>query len=288
MAHRSSMLCLACSGSLPPRGPPDIFMTRCCSQPICHKCLNENPRLARYDPCLACLRGVGVVRGGSKSNLDGSLKDSDVFVLGDDDDADDAEIEVQKTPSVEASQPRNSTEEKAPRAGAASAAQAMTGVEGKAKDGSGPAKYYIKRGDTLQGIAFKFRLDGRLLCRMNNLPPSTLSTTPHLLHTRQFIVLPSTSIVNAESTREEEAPERKLQGMRERAARKLQTVTKEVDWDVARAYVALAEDAAEDMEYGMKRKEAGMAWIGGDSLAGIATDMYLDDEEWMNAVTGRQ
>src|SRR5258708_3037122 len=109
-------LCLACSSSLPPRlwkrttqpgvqsvqttpsssnsDSEPLFLTSCCGRPICPSCLTSNPRLARYNPCLACLGGVGAV--GTKklqlqgqhpvaSNVDGAVRDEDVFVVGDED-----------------------------------------------------------------------------------------------------------------------------------------------------------------------------------------------------------
>ncbi|KAJ7773159.1 hypothetical protein B0H16DRAFT_1233858, partial [Mycena metata] len=96
-------LCLACSSSLPPKPTEPIFTTRCCTRPICPSCISANPRLARYDPCLACLGGVGVVGAATASssgswnatlvqqssrNVDGAVRDEDTFVLvnGDEDD----------------------------------------------------------------------------------------------------------------------------------------------------------------------------------------------------------
>ena len=59
-----------------------LLLTRCCGRPICDcpSCLTSNPRLARYNPCLACLGGVGAV-GTRKlqgqhpvaSNVDGAV-----------------------------------------------------------------------------------------------------------------------------------------------------------------------------------------------------------------------
>ncbi|KAH9987333.1 hypothetical protein BJV74DRAFT_755503, partial [Russula compacta] len=93
-------LCLACSSSLPPRlwnnstrrPSSELFLTRCCGRPICPSCLASNPRLARYDPCLACLSGIGAlgsekVRGQHQvaPNVDGAVRDEDVFVVGEED-----------------------------------------------------------------------------------------------------------------------------------------------------------------------------------------------------------
>ncbi len=91
---------------------------------------------------------------------------------------------------------------------------------------------------------------GRTLCRLNNLPISTLSTTPHLLHTRTFLVLPydtkvsNQSHIASVSVPDKEDPaaarDRVKQRTLERAAKRFQIVTKEEDWRIANAYVALA------------------------------------------------
>ncbi|KAJ7940760.1 hypothetical protein B0H13DRAFT_1585505 [Mycena leptocephala] len=92
----NTVLCLACSSSLPPKSTEHVFTTLCCSRPICPLCIAANPRLARYNPCLACLGGVGVVGAGASTsalkqsaptsrNVDGAVRDEDTFVLGDDD-----------------------------------------------------------------------------------------------------------------------------------------------------------------------------------------------------------
>ena len=149
MSMNNQTLCLTCSASLPPlreqeRGDRDCFITRCCNRAICPKCLIANPRLSRYNPCLACLAGVSAVASSSKGkgkstfsgtsasnseyrgglqvaswstahagssldgnlrtrgqpkgvgcddalaiidvNVDGSLRDGDLFIVGDDDD----------------------------------------------------------------------------------------------------------------------------------------------------------------------------------------------------------
>lgn len=73
---------------------------------------------------------------------------------------------------------------------------------------------------------------------------------------------------------------------RERATKRLQTVTKEVDWRVAKTYVALAEIPSEDDGYGKemedkKRKPTDdLSQSGGSSLEATAVDRYLDDDEW--------
>jgi hypothetical protein len=116
-------LCLACSSSLPPRlwkqfqdgtkngstsassssgneatlrASSELFLTQCCGRPICPSCLTSNPRLARYNPCLLCLGGMGVVdprkvdrslreQQQASLNVDGAVRDEDVFVVGEED-----------------------------------------------------------------------------------------------------------------------------------------------------------------------------------------------------------
>jgi len=55
-------------------------------------------------------------------------------------------------------------------------------------------------------------------------------------------------------------------------------LTKEVDWCVAKAYVALADDPDEEAAYGVKHKETGS--IGSSTLEARAADQYLEDQEW--------
>lgn len=136
-------------------------------------------------------------------------------------------------------------------------------------------------------------LQGRDLCRLNNLPPSTLTTTPHLLHTRAFLTLPPSARthVNYVNSNPEVDQERDTRIAKERAEKRLQILTKEVDWRVAKAYVALADaDSASGSTYlGLKNKESAEVrkpQVGsnegsnGTELEANALDWYLDDEEW--------
>jgi hypothetical protein len=66
--------------------------------------------------------------------------------------------------------------------------------------------------------------------------------------------------------------------MRERAGKRLQTLTKEVDWRVARAYVALADDPDEAAVFARKQKELGAPAAA--PLDAVAVDHYLEDLEW--------
>ncbi|KAJ7104252.1 hypothetical protein B0H15DRAFT_960193 [Mycena belliarum] len=290
-----TLLCLACSSSLPPKSPQPLFTTRCCSRPICPACITANPRLARYDPCLACLGGVGVV-GSRKANValqvlaattrnvDGAVRDEDTYVVGDDEeeleDGDETELTSQESVHATRAEPAHVV----PGGSVHMAAAEPLSPPAETTPGL-PPKYYIKRGDTLHGISLRFGLDSRELCRLNNLPPSTISTTPHLLHTRGFLTLPAAaqSKLASADTRPSSAEEqaREVRRTRERAEKRLQTLTKEVDWRVAKAYIALAEDPDEADAFALKQKELGAPLGAGVArLEAMAVDRYLDDLEW--------
>lgn len=84
--------------------------------------------------------------------------------------------------------------------------------------------------------------------------------------------------------------EREVRRTRERAEKRLQTLTKEVDWRVAKAYIALADDPQEMELFEAKRKEGfSSTGLAKDSTGSgpaasrlelLAVDRYLDDEEW--------
>jgi hypothetical protein len=83
--------------------------------------------------------------------------------------------------------------------------------------------------------------------------------------------------------READDEARRVRRLRERAEKRFQTLTKEVDWRVAKAYVALADDPEGVLMYDLKSKEtdANGGTLGTSSgLEGRAVDWYLDDEEW--------
>jgi LysM repeat protein len=163
MLDQYTTLCLACSCSLPPlKNSPStsaaIFLTPCCCRPICPSCIAANPRLERYDPCLACFGGVGVVRSGSGTpahqvldnyssiNVDGAVRDEDTFVLGDDEEDDD-DLPDKVPIAPEPSHPRGDPN------------LTLTTEEPTNTDEAVPSKYYIARNDTLQGIALRYGLN---------------------------------------------------------------------------------------------------------------------------------
>ncbi|EIW84015.1 hypothetical protein CONPUDRAFT_151065 [Coniophora puteana RWD-64-598 SS2] len=147
-----------------------------------------------------------------------------------------------------------------------------------------PQKYHIRPQDTLQGIALRFGLNARALCKLNNLPPSTLSTTPHLLHTRTVLTLPPSAASSSQPQTPPGQPSEEYERRRalERASKRLQTLTKETDWRVAKAYAALADDPDAEAAFEAKLKELMLSSQGGgeSSLEARAVDQYLDDLEW--------
>lgn len=131
-----------------------------------------------------------------------AVRDEDIFILGDDEDGEDDEDDAHEPASVPpsydpvspaypsaflSSSSLTSESMLITHTNDASAGHAEVVVTDEQCISS---RYYINSRDTLQGIALRYGVNGRALCRLNNLPPSTLSTTPHLLHTRTFIVLP--------------------------------------------------------------------------------------------------
>ncbi|KAI0346531.1 hypothetical protein BDW22DRAFT_1481563 [Trametopsis cervina] len=314
----ANSLCLACSSSLPPRASNSgagkdqrLFITACCARPICPSCLSSNPRLARYNPCLHCLAGVDLVNAGSsvkvpnsaksheRVNVDGGVHDEDVFTLGEDDE-DDADINSeegsleQSTPPPAYDIPLIIAEDKPLEVPQADTSENPPSAREDLARTPAPSKHYIQPKDTLVGIAFKYKVDGRFLCRLNNLPQSTLRTTPHLLHTRTELILPPSAFLpsTTSSTSAPTDPEYAARRARERAEKRLQTLTKETDWRVAKAYVALADPEVAEADGAEQWKEAEgkelkpthvRPSMNGETSGGLeaaAIDRYLDDEEW--------
>jgi hypothetical protein len=114
---------------------------------------------------------------------------------------------------------------------------------------------------------------------------------PHLLHTRVFLLLPPSTKPHPLLNQDTEDEESKADTVRKRAEKRLQVLTKEVDWRIAKTYVALAEDDNDDREelYGRKEKtqeKTAVATSSGGAAGMLETraiDSYLDDENWEEA-----
>ncbi|KAF8623611.1 hypothetical protein AX17_007314 [Amanita inopinata Kibby_2008] len=301
----STALCLACSSSIPPAiirrqkqrlqggcdakaDSEEVLFTNCCERPICPSCVTTNPRLGQYDPCLHCLGGVDVIGlSQQKVALTQSVshvvtQDQDVFILGEDEDDQNEDGEEKSLPETAPPPYEEPVQDTSPTV--------AVGDFHELREPA-PVKYYLSRGDRLQGIALRFGVNGHELCRMNKLPPSTLNTTPHLLHTRTFILLPpsNTKAREAVDRMSGEDAERKVIIERERAVKKLQMVTKEVDWRIAKAYVALAEEEGEAEELQRKTKENGESSSSTTTtLSRAAIELYVEDSEWEETHAGRR
>ncbi|QRV90078.1 LysM domain protein [Ceratobasidium sp. AG-Ba] len=231
-----------------------------------------------------CLGGVGLVQSASGDRSSGQQpkkvvqhgrdNEAETFVLGDDEDEDENE---EQAPKQGGSSPTNH-EVLAQPPGSNPEDQVQSTNSLTPPNTSLPisSTYYIKSKDTVAGIALRYGVDPRQLCRLNKLPISTLTTTPHLLHTRTTLQLPPGS--RAPSPPPADLQERLEARARERAGRAFQAVTKETDWGVAQTYVALLD--IED-DGGMKEGKRRMVDPKSrDGRQALAVDAYLDDNAW--------
>lgn len=129
------------------------------------------------------------------------------------------------------------------------------------------------------------------ICKLNKLPLHSVRTMPHLLHTRVFLLFPPSTKPHPLLKQDTGDEESKADIVRKRAEKRLQILTKEADWRIAKAYVALAEDDHEDRERLDPRKEKAQEKSAGATSSGSAARMlearaigsYLDDENWEEA-----
>lgn len=126
----------------------------------------------------------------------------------------------------------------------------------------------------------RFIVQPHALCALNSLPQSTIHTTPHLLHTRVYLLLlPSPPPPLPASVQTQLA--------HERALARFGAVTKEADPGIRAAYVALAElgpssppaDAAE-YEGEKEKKSASTVGSAGETVEAKAVGRYFEDAEW--------
>lgn len=146
--------------------------------------------------------------------------------------------------------------------------------------GSGLTRqYWLRPSDTLTSLSLRFKVNASTLCKLNDLPLSTATTTPHLVHTRQYLLIPETAILSALSTQSDvdglesalkgpEAQSRKLKIQRARREAQLKfrtTVAKSdsmtrdrgrdeeatvCDDRAAKAYIALMEVELKCIDFG--------------------------------------
>lgn len=193
----SSVLCLACSGDVrPPQRVAasstsrntndnnnqtlDAFLAPCCARPICATCLKANPRLARYDPCLACLRLRVRSGGAGTSGRDGkgggevvAPKEEERFAIGldDEDDEDDGEggmggrrteADMKDSSAESDPPPPYELEATAPPRQLSNETTDLDHSESSQTQNSQPV-HHVQRTDTLRGLALKYGVDVRRL-----------------------------------------------------------------------------------------------------------------------------
>ena len=73
---------------------------------------------------------------------------------------------------------------------------------------------------------------------------------------------------------------------RERAEKRFQFVTKEIDWRIAKAYVALAEDEDDSTKTKESAETIRRPVSEQHALEAKAVDQYLDDGEWEAGQSG--
>jgi hypothetical protein len=123
--------------------------------------------LARYNPCLACLGGVGAV-GTEKlqgqhpvaSNVDGAVRDEDVFVVGEEDEDEDVASKIYDGETVRAPGSDSSPSEGAPLQRDIRDNRPRTDLDKPDEPtDSTPGRYYIRPDDTLLGISLRLGVD---------------------------------------------------------------------------------------------------------------------------------
>ena len=158
--------------------PTALFLTNCCARPICPTCLAHNPRLARYDPCLACLggvRAVGTAQSAAEAprNINAAVRDEDVYAIGDDEDEDFDPGQVatgssdssDNTPAPSTPPPPYASQLTTEDSGSPTLLHSTASSQGndtnEKEEESTASRYYIRKGDTLLGIALRHGVDVR-------------------------------------------------------------------------------------------------------------------------------
>lgn len=144
--------------------------------------------------------------------------------------------------------------------------------------------HQLRRTDTILSVARQYAADPHELLTLNDLPPSVMSTTPHLLRTRKTLVISRRRVSDkahlhpSESQPEDEETCQKRQ--REREVKRFQLVTKTVDPGVGRAYLSLEDEVdALDSQYQGETKEGGKK-ISAPRAEERAVGRYWEDEDW--------
>jgi hypothetical protein len=166
-------------------------------------------------------------------------------------------------------------------------------------------QYWLRTNDTLMSLSLRFKVNASVLCKLNDLPPSTLTSTPHLIHTRRFLLIPARAVDDLLNASPEQSSqlEAALQGpapMSRRAKvdrarkqaqsrfralvlqgtavdrRKASETTTPCDERAARAYIALMEEELRVLEFGDDAVDGTLSEAHDDKTL---SDKRADDDE---------
>jgi hypothetical protein len=153
-----SSLCIACCSTI----RAEAYKTSCCNKQICGPCLQANPRLRYYSPCLACCGAVQIVASSQRSAFkeysspltEQQKREETTFAIGEDSDDDQAGGDPLDGSSCKPEEPAT--------ASPVSVAPISRSNAEESSDHGGPAKYWLHKGDTLHGIALRFKVNVRI------------------------------------------------------------------------------------------------------------------------------
>ncbi|GAA5909829.1 hypothetical protein JCM5296_001830 [Sporobolomyces johnsonii] len=235
-------LCIACSATLDSDSSaptssekPQSPVVFSCRHAVCGRCITKRRRLAQA--CIMCQSAHDVLGSGTSSRASSKAPTPSAsssrlpaysapaqdqagdFVLGDDSDVEDDAPPPPLDALFDGEQPPAYEDEGAPPV-----------LDDKREQCS---LHYLKPDETLLGLSMRYGVPGHLLCSMNKLPLSTLSTTPHLVHTLPFLLLPPSASPSTSTAPLLPAPLER----RRLVVRRFQMQTRCADWAVAAAYV---------------------------------------------------
>ncbi|WVQ79477.1 hypothetical protein IAT38_001576 [Cryptococcus sp. DSM 104549] len=320
----STPTCQTCSSNLPPTALTAAFLPPCCGTPICAACVERNPRLREYVPCLRCGDPrVGILSGGGRGIGAGGERRGTagrdevvggggevVFEIGDDDDEEvdappgyDVAVVTGAGAGLESATPAGANGESQPLGAGGDTIETATEEE---ELETVEVRHTIARGDTLLSIARKYAADPHDLLTLNSLPPTALSTHPRILQTRKSLIisrrrLPASSLPRPLPSAAASAPEeadRDPERERAKQLKRFQLLTKSTDSSVAKTYLSLEELR----EAGLSPSEEGTGEaldpVGGEGGGGKkavpeegnreerALDRFWRDEEWEEGAGG--
>ncbi|WVR08337.1 hypothetical protein IAU60_005390 [Kwoniella sp. DSM 27419] len=325
--------CQTCSSELSFLALRSAYIPACCSSPICAGCISRNPRLREYSPCLKCgdprahelkgrsgfsARALARPSGGGAGQAAALASGTEVmFEIGDDEDEEGEELPVYADVVREAdggaadggsTGPAEQGAASPPRLGALGADDEV--VEEEAME-TVEVRHTVSRSDNLLAIARRYAADPHDLLTLNNLPPTTLSTHPRLLHTRKSILISRRQVPRshlsslappsiADGAKGRPTREEDEERERQKQIKRFQLLTKSVDPAIGKTYLSL-EAMKEDPDHplhpdNLRELPAG----GGEGQTGKkvhmaerenreerALEAFWDDEDWERAQGSR-